>query len=297
VDSRRARLNRSLLRARAGVRALRADPVLPGPTAGRAPLEGIYLGNGLLLTRHPYGGPMFVDARDLTVTPRILTGEYEPDLARLLPSLVRGGDLVLDIGANQGFHTITMASGVGPAGHVVSFEPNPRTADVLEKNVMLSGLRQLVTIERVAASDRAGSASFRALEHEPAGSHLLAAAQEWTAALPHELLEVEMVDIGAFAAGLPRPPRLVKIDAEGHDIHVLERLLSTLPPDPERVYIVEIIPGLIEGGPQRLLDLMAREGLHAFAFSGRPGPAPVDGDYLSTVSFEDLVFTYATRLP
>jgi FkbM family methyltransferase len=39
--------------------------------------------------------------------------------------IIKKGDVVLDLGANEGFHTFNMASLVGPSGQVHAFEPNP----------------------------------------------------------------------------------------------------------------------------------------------------------------------------
>ena len=60
----------------------------------------------------------------------------EPELD-LLPSLVKPGDVVLDVGANYGLYSHYMGRLVGPSGHVYAFEPIPFTAatfDALTEN-------------------------------------------------------------------------------------------------------------------------------------------------------------------
>ena len=50
-------------------------------------------------------------------------GGFEVRTLRRYASLIKPGDVVLDIGANVGAHTLPLADLVGPAGKVISFEP------------------------------------------------------------------------------------------------------------------------------------------------------------------------------
>ena len=49
-----------------------------------------------------------------------LLGSFEPETVRCYQRLIRPGDVVLDIGANIGAHTLPLARAVGPSG------PGPR---------------------------------------------------------------------------------------------------------------------------------------------------------------------------
>lgn len=60
----------------------------------------------------------------------------------------------IDIGANQGFTSI-MAAGVLKDGKVTCFEPSRATFDILSRNILLNGLRNVQAINR-AVSDRVG---------------------------------------------------------------------------------------------------------------------------------------------
>jgi hypothetical protein len=50
---------------------------------------------------------------------------YEERCHRTLEDTVMQGDVVWDIGANEGFYTELFCRWVGPQGRVVAFEPNP----------------------------------------------------------------------------------------------------------------------------------------------------------------------------
>jgi FkbM family methyltransferase len=65
----------------------------------------------------------------------IYLGMFERSTSRVLKSLVKPGDSVLDIGANIGVHTLLMASLVGANGHVYSFEPTVYAERKLHNNL------------------------------------------------------------------------------------------------------------------------------------------------------------------
>jgi FkbM family methyltransferase len=65
-------------------------------------------------------------------------GVYERDTYLALARLVRSGDVVLDIGANSGVHTLPLARMVGDAGRVVAFEPTNFAFARLRHNLQLN---------------------------------------------------------------------------------------------------------------------------------------------------------------
>lgn len=52
-----------------------------------------------------------------------LLGSFEPETVSAYQSIVRQGDVVIDIGANIGAHTLLLAKAVGEAGRVIAIEP------------------------------------------------------------------------------------------------------------------------------------------------------------------------------
>ncbi len=67
-----------------------------------------------------------------------LLGSFEPETVRCHRQIVRPGDVVLDIGANIGAHTLFLAQEVGPAGRVIAFEPTDYAFAKLNRNVGLN---------------------------------------------------------------------------------------------------------------------------------------------------------------
>ena len=67
-----------------------------------------------------------------------LLGAFEPGTQRTLAKLIKPGDVVFDIGANIGAHTLGMARSVGPSGMVYAFEPSDFAFAKLRHNFSLN---------------------------------------------------------------------------------------------------------------------------------------------------------------
>ncbi len=67
-----------------------------------------------------------------------LLGSFEPGTVHTYRKLIHAGDIVLDIGANIGAHTLHLAGCVGSEGKVVAFEPTDFAFSKLVRNVRLN---------------------------------------------------------------------------------------------------------------------------------------------------------------
>src|SRR3954454_10033377 len=67
-----------------------------------------------------------------------LTGYTEYSTVRAYRRLIRPGDVILDIGANIGAHTLQFASLTGPRGQVFAFEPTAFPFGKLKENIRLN---------------------------------------------------------------------------------------------------------------------------------------------------------------
>lgn len=67
-----------------------------------------------------------------------LLGGFEVRTTNNYPKLVNEGDIVLDIGANVGSHTLPLARLVGPLGRVISFEPTKYAFEKQRDNICLN---------------------------------------------------------------------------------------------------------------------------------------------------------------
>src|SRR5579863_3193761 len=67
-----------------------------------------------------------------------LLGAFERSTVSTLKKLVKPGDVVFDIGANIGAHTLGLARSVGPTGRLYAFEPTDFAFAKLQQNLKLN---------------------------------------------------------------------------------------------------------------------------------------------------------------
>jgi FkbM family methyltransferase len=176
---------------------------------------------------------------------------------------LRPGDLAIDCGANVGHVTALLAK---QGADVVAFEPNPNAFVLLAERFARN---PRVDCRPQAASTRAGTA--RLYLHVDAtedpvkwsvGSSLLGAKPNVD---EHSWVDVETIDLDEFVMALGRPVKLLKLDVEGSEIEILDRLISSGRLDEIDHVLVEMhdtrIPGLEQAGA----DLRKRLAAPRFA--------------------------------
>jgi FkbM family methyltransferase len=168
------------------------------------------------------------DSLDL-ITPYVLREQQDwfEDEIKFLRRLLEPGDKVIDIGANYGVYTLSMARTVGPEGHVWAFEPASGTANLLAEGIAANGFAH-VNLERSALSCNRGTAQLSLNQN----SELNALLHGETPAEASETVALVTLDDCMQRYGW-RDIELVKIDAEGEEANILkggERFLGDLSP-------------------------------------------------------------------
>lgn len=178
----------------------------------RAPVPYAYLGDQTAIVTTRAGKLLLVDTRDYALTPHLIThGNWEPDVERALIRLLRPGMRIVEVGANMGYHTLTMATAVGKTGHVDAFEPNPRLFALLSDSMALNGYNDIVSLHRSAALDRSGPVKFQYQARYIGGGNVVVPGYEDPA---NQHLEVPGVRLDDVLGGGP-PVHLLRMDAEG----------------------------------------------------------------------------------
>jgi FkbM family methyltransferase len=153
-------------------------------------------------------------------------GLYEPEAMQSIRRLVNSGDCCIDVGANLGYYTISLANWVGPSGLVVAFEPFPGNFAILEKNVHLNQL-QNVTLEPSALSNCNGSLQlFYGLKEEQ--SSATPSVGGYAIEGDQGSIQVPTCRLDDYITALGKPPSFIKIDVEGEELAVLEGARRTL---------------------------------------------------------------------
>lgn len=225
----RTRLRQVVLALTRSVGRLLFPP--PEPTPVPAPVQ--YAAGDALIIETRERITIAVAAEDLSITPEIVrSGTYEPDELAFVRSVLRGGDVMVDVGCNVGMHTLVAAREVGPFGRVVAFDPNPRVLGLLRNSLRLNWLHDRVITVEAAVGAAAGSGTFVSARGDLGGGSVLDFAaggkDEDGSALSalHAVLgsseqrEVRMLALDdEFPLGLEI--KVLKIDAEGNDHEVL----------------------------------------------------------------------------
>jgi FkbM family methyltransferase len=154
----------------------------------------------------------------------VLRGLHEPMVQEALRRTLPEGGTLYDVGANLGFMTLVGARLVGPAGTVVSIEPEPENVAAIEANAALNGLDTITVIAAAAAADTGpveviGVRDTLWTRLAEVGEH----------PMERERLTVPGVRLDelVYERGV-RAPDVVKIDVEGAELQVLAGMTRLL---------------------------------------------------------------------
>lgn len=182
------------------------------------------------------------------ITPYVLREQQDwfEDEIRFLRTLLRPGQQVIDIGANYGVYTLSMAKAVGADGRVWAFEPASRTADFLARGIAANGFGQVV-LERSALSSAPGSARLTLNDNAELNELVRGAGTTagQTEEVPLTTLDECLDRFGWQAIDV------VKMDAEGEEANILkggQRFFTTLSP---------LVEYEVKAGHDLHLDLVA----------------------------------------
>ncbi len=205
---------------------------------------------------------MRYDLRDQIISRTLYVyGGYEPELQRLMSKMNLHGAICLDIGANIGLHTIAMSELVGDTGKVFAFEPEEHNYRLLEHNLRINSITNVV-LSQSAVSDTEGVCQI-GLNPVNYGDHRVstAAPGEWATR------EVAMTTVDASLRELPENSiRFIKIDVQGHELHVLRGMENTLKRNPDAIMMIEIAPDLLSNAGTSATEVMSY--LYDLGFTG-----------------------------
>ncbi len=162
------------------------------------------------------------------MTPYVLLEQEDwfEDEIGFVRRLIRTGAQVVDIGANYGVYTLTMATCTGPSGKVWAFEPASTTASYLKKSIHGNGASNIHLIQ-AALSNHRGTARLALNEN----SELNALGQTSDSGMG-EIVPLLTLD-GCAREYDWRDIEFIKLDAEGEEGNIIEggnHFLSTQSP-------------------------------------------------------------------
>jgi FkbM family methyltransferase len=179
------------------------------------------------------GFEMFIDPSD-ELDRQFYLGTFEPAMRELIARTVHHGDTCLDIGAQKGYVSLTLAKAVGNKGRVLAFEPDTRAAAKLAANINRAD-HSIIKVFHCALGEREGSCTF-----------VLSKVLGWSSRFPNELAKTAIeetveIKVNSLDELIARKEiaidanrlSFIKLDAEGSEPLILRGmscLLSTAKP-------------------------------------------------------------------
>lgn len=142
----------------------------------------------------------------------------EGDVNELILSCLKEDDVFLDVGANIGYYSVLAGKIIGDSGRVISVEPVPSTAEVLNYNIELNNLRNVKVIQKAIWSDNQVITM-----HVPKSFFGMASICNLHDA---DAFAVEGITLDTVCEA--QEVNLLKIDAEGSEYQILKGARKTL---------------------------------------------------------------------
>ncbi len=208
------------------------------------------------------GHTIFLDAKDSLWLS--INGVYEPELTALLPTIVRPGARIIDIGANIGYYTLQFARAAGGGGRVFAFEPDAENFRLLKKNLEVNGYKNVEAV-RNAVSSKPGSLRLY-ISHENMGDHRVYPRYDGQ---PYE--EIEAVSLDQYFKDDAGRFDLVKMDIQGAEMKALEGMTGLLERNTDIKIMAEFCPSALKlcgSDPAAFLGLLVKLGFKLYTVGG-----------------------------
>ena len=174
------------------------------------------------------GFEMFIDPLD-ELDREFYLGTFEPAMRELITRTVCDGDTCIDIGAQKGYVSLTLAKAVGSRGRVLAFEPDKRAAAKLIENINRAD-QTVIEVFDNALGEQKGSCTF-----------VLSKVLGWSSRFPNELaktaveetVEVRVNSLDEMVACNEvqidaKKLSFIKLDAEGSEPLILKGMKGLL---------------------------------------------------------------------
>lgn len=200
------------------------------------------------------------------LSPHIYCGAFEWEEREWLMNELKFTDTFYDIGANIGLFTLLAAE---KCAEVIAFEPTSDTYTLLTENVALNNNPKNITLINAAASDQDGEQDIYVLTNGKDAWNSMAVKPEEG---QYRVDKIKTVSVDALVNSkqIP-PPRVVKIDVEGWELHVLRGLENTIAAHKPVMLIEFTEPNLRAAGttPEELAAYIRSLHYELFSYDAR----------------------------
>ena len=190
----------------------------------RVSIESSFLHRTYVI-RNIHSYKMYLDTKDMGLCRSLLLfGTREVDHKILLEKIAKPAMTVLDIGANIGYYALMELNLIGAKGKLIAVEPSPKNIEIFKNNLDLNGISNVKVIEG-AISDKEEKKDFHLADMGNLNTF-----HATGTGLQH--LTGEVIKVNAYT--IPQimkdegPLDLIRMDVEGHEVEVLNGMLSSV---------------------------------------------------------------------
>jgi FkbM family methyltransferase len=181
--------------------------------------------------------------------------------------VVRPGDIVLDIGANIGSHTLPLAARVGASGRVVGVEPTKFAMDKLRRNLALNPEFSdiVVPVQAMLSNSTEGAPPVTLPSSWPLDQS--GDVHPEMRSVEQSTVGAEMLTVDALVSRLELPSvDFIKLDVDGYEVAVLEGAENVLRTHAPRIVMELAEYTLVERGRSldELLEMLVGHGYRIF---------------------------------
>jgi len=194
-----------------------------------------------------------------------LLGSFEPGTVRCYERIVTTGDVVLDIGANIGAHTLPLARLVGASGRVIAFEPTRFAFGKLLENIKLNAYLapRIVPLQTMLTAEPSTVVAPAIYSSWPLESTDGVHAEHRGRLMDTAGARAAILDSVLDELGVGRV-EFIKLDVDGNEQAVITGAQQTLARHKPRI-LMELAPYVYAANPgefDALLGLLSELGYH-----------------------------------
>lgn len=196
------------------------------------------------------------------------TGIYEPILTRLLYTLLRPGDVFVDVGANEGYFSVLASALVGHDGRVFSVEPQSRLIPVIRENLHLlhedRGIDNVMLLHEAFAGHEGDTILYLTPSINSGGTSFH---KHWRFGAGEEKVHTRTLDDFFRSNSLDRV-RLIKLDCEGAELSIINGAYNILARQKVDFVSVDFHPGIADKDAPVKIDQHLRKNGYCLSQAG-----------------------------
>lgn len=192
----------------------------------------------MVLVKSEMGYVLCSDSDHAVLAGLLDSGELERGTRHLIQRFLKPGDVFVDVGAHLGLLSLAAARAMQGQGKIYAFEPFPRTRGMLEKSFWINGYTDMIEVYDAAVSNHIGETKL--FLGATSGHHSIFEL-EVPKGYPRHQITVPLVTLDS-ALPTGQVVNLLKIDAEGAELNIIEGASLLQSNNPDIAMIVELGP-------------------------------------------------------